>query len=68
VERCKPVFQKYPGWKSDTYGLKNLEDLPINARKYLEFIEEFLRVPVAMISTSPERDDTIFYPAFDTLI
>jgi adenylosuccinate synthase len=48
--------------------LKNLEDLPINARKYLEFIEEFLRVPVAMISTSPERDDTIFYPAFDTLI
>ena len=68
VERCNPVFQTYAGWKSNTYGLKKLADLPLNARKYLEFIEEFLRVPVAMISTSPERDDTVFYPAFDTLM
>jgi adenylosuccinate synthase len=68
VERCKPVFRTFPGWKSNTYGLRKLTDLPMQARKYLEFIEEYLSVPVAMISTSPERDDTIFYPAFDTLI
>ena len=68
VERCKPVFRTFPGWKSNTYGLRKLSDLPSSARKYLEFIEEFLKAPVAMISTSPERDDTIFYPAFDTLM
>ncbi len=68
VEGCKPVFRAFPGWKCNTYGLRKLADLPMNARKYLEFIEEFLKVPVAMISTSPERDDTVFYPAFDTLM
>jgi adenylosuccinate synthase len=68
VERCKPVFRTFPGWKTNTYGLRKLADLPRNARLYMEFIEEFLKVPVAMISTSPERDDTIFYPSFDTLM
>jgi adenylosuccinate synthase len=67
VEQCKPVFRSFPGWKTNTYGLRKLSDLPSAARKYLEFIEDFLQVPVAMISTSPERDDTIFYPAFDTI-
>ena len=68
VERCKPVFRTFPGWKSNTFGLRKLADLPAKAKTYLEFIEEFLRIPVAMISTSPERDDTIFYPAFNTLL
>jgi adenylosuccinate synthase len=68
VELCQPVLRKFPGWKSNTYGLRKVSELPVQARKYLEFIEEFLKVPVAMISTSPERDDTVFYPAFDTLI
>ncbi len=67
VEKCKPVLRSFPGWKTNTYGLKKLSELPSPARKYLEFIEDFLQVPVAMISTSPERDDTIFYPAFDTI-
>ncbi|HET6266569.1 MAG TPA: adenylosuccinate synthetase, partial [Acidobacteriota bacterium] len=47
---------------------RKLEALPANARRYLEFIEEFLQTPIAMISTSPERDDTVFYPAFDLLL
>ncbi len=65
--QCKPVLKSFPGWKTTTYALRDLSRLPSNARKYLEFVEEYLRTPVAMISTSPERDDTIFYPAFDTL-
>jgi adenylosuccinate synthase len=67
VERCRPVYKKFLGWKTNTFGLKKLSNLPQQARKYLEFVEEFLQVPITMISTSPERDDTIFYPAFDTL-
>jgi len=65
--QCRPVLKSFPGWKSVTYALRELSRLPSNARKYLEFVEEYLRTPVAMISTSPERDDTIFYPAFDTI-
>jgi len=66
--RCKPVYRTFPGWKSNTFALRKLEALPANARRYLEFIEEFLQTPIAMISTSPERDDTVFYPAFDVLL
>jgi adenylosuccinate synthase len=67
VENCSVILKTFPGWKSNTYGLRKLSELPSNARKYLDFIEEYLRVPIAMLSTSPERDDTIFYPAFDTI-
>jgi len=67
VERCSVHLRKFPGWKSNTYGLKKLDNFPLNARKYLDFIEDYLQVPVAMLSTSPERDDTIFFPAFDTI-
>jgi adenylosuccinate synthase len=67
VENCSVILRKFPGWKSNTYGLRKLSDLPSSARKYLDFIEDYLQVPIAMLSTSPERDDTIFYPAFDTI-
>ena len=64
----KPIWKSFAGWKCNTYALRKLADLPANARKYIEFIEEYLSIPVAMISTSPERDDTVFYPSFDTLL
>lgn len=67
LEHCKPVYKTFPGWKCNTFALRKLENLPAAARKYMDFLEEFLQIPVAMISTSPERDDTVFYPAFDTL-
>ena len=67
VEKCSVILRKFQGWKSNTYGLRKLSDLPSSARKYLDFIEEYLQVPIAMLSTSPERDDTIFFPAFDTI-
>lgn len=68
LAECTPVYKKFEGWKSNTFSIRKLEDVPQQARKYLEFIEEYLQVPIAMLSTSPERDDTIFYPSFDTLI
>lgn len=67
LEQCKPVYKTFPGWKSNTFALRQVGDLPMNARKYIAFLEEFMQVPVAMISTSPERDDTVIYPSFDTI-
>jgi adenylosuccinate synthase len=68
LENCRPVLKTFDGWKSNTYGLRKIVDLPSKAREYLDFLEEFLHTPVALLSTSPERDDTVFFPAFDTLI
>ena len=55
----KPVYETLPGWKKNTSGLRKLEDLPNNAVRYIKRIEELLSTPVDIISTSPERDDTI---------
>ncbi len=66
-ENCRPVLKTFTGWKSNTYGTRKPAELPAGARRYLDFVEEFLQTPIAMLSTSPERDDTIFFPAFDTI-
>jgi adenylosuccinate synthase len=58
-ERCEPVYLEMQGWKDSTLGIKAYEDLPENARKYLKKIEELCRTPVDMISTGPERSETI---------
>ena len=57
--RCKPVREVLPGWKSDVRGIKKYEDLPENCRKYVEFIEKELGVPVTMVSNGPGRDELI---------
>ena len=57
--RCKPVGVVLPGWKSDVRGIKKYEDLPENCRKYVEFIEKELGVPVTMVSNGPGRDELI---------
>ncbi|WP_406624893.1 adenylosuccinate synthase [Acidovorax sp. SDU_ACID1] len=59
IARCKPVYEKLPGWTQSTVGVTQYDALPANARKYLERIEEVTGVPIAMISTSPDRDHTI---------
>ncbi|SFM42822.1 Adenylosuccinate synthetase [Ectothiorhodospira mobilis] len=56
---CEPVYEDLPGWRESTAGLTDLEDLPANARAYLKRIEEVAGVPVDMISTGPDRDQTI---------
>jgi len=55
----KPVYKTFPGWKSKTQGIRNLKDLPDNAKKYIHAIEDFIGARISSISTSPERDDTI---------
>ena len=59
LNRCKPVLEVLPGWKSDVRGIRKYEDLPENCRKYVEFIEKELGVPVTMVSNGPGRDELI---------
>ncbi|SLN15844.1 Adenylosuccinate synthetase [Roseovarius litorisediminis] len=57
--RCTPVYEELPGWSESTEGARSWADLPANAIKYVRRVEELIDCPVAMVSTSPEREDTI---------
>ncbi len=57
--RCTPIYEEMPGWSESTEGARSWNDLPANAIKYVKRIEELIECPVALLSTSPERDDTI---------
>jgi adenylosuccinate synthase len=57
--RCEPIYEEMPGWKDNTVGIKTLEALPENARAYIKRIEELVGVPIDMISTGPDREETI---------
>ena len=57
--RLKPVFEKFDGWDNSTFGARLWNDLPAEAIKYVKRIEELTGIPVSLLSTSPERDDTI---------
>ncbi len=57
--KCEPVYIEMPGWQESTVGAKDYEQLPQNARNYLRKIEEICGVPVDIISTGPDRDETI---------
>lgn len=60
LERCKPVLNVLPGWKQDTRGIKNYEDLPEACRNYIEFIEREIGVKITMVSNGPGRDEIIY--------
>ena len=55
----KPIYKTLPGWKSKTQGIREIRDLPENAKKYIYALEDFIGAKISSISTSPERDDTI---------
>lgn len=55
----EPIYEEVPGWQSSTKGIKNFNDLPKNAQNYLKLIEEKSGIPVDIISTGPDRDETI---------
>jgi adenylosuccinate synthase len=57
--RCTPIYEEMPGWSESTEGARSWNDLPANAIKYVKRVEELIQCPVALLSTSPERDDTI---------
>ena len=59
IELCEPVYEEMPGWTESTEGAKSLDVLPENARNYLNRLEEVVGVPVDIVSTGPERDETI---------
>ncbi len=55
----EPVYEEMPGWKESTVGVKDYEQLPANAKSYLKRIEEVTEIPIDIISTGPERNETI---------
>ncbi|MGZ3183469.1 MAG: adenylosuccinate synthase [Telluria sp.] len=57
--RCQPVYEEMAGWKESTVGAKSMDDLPATARAYIRRIEELVGVPVDMVSTGPDREETI---------
>jgi adenylosuccinate synthase len=59
VARCVPVYETLPGWSESTVGVRSFDALPANARAYLRRIESLTGTPLAMVSTGPDRDDTI---------
>lgn len=60
LERANPVWKVLPGWKCDIRGIRSYEELPLNCRNYIEFIEKEIEYPITMISNGPGRDDIIY--------
>tara|TARA_Y100001970_G_scaffold286392_1_gene408432 strand:+ start:744 stop:2024 length:1281 start_codon:yes stop_codon:yes gene_type:complete len=60
LENSKPILKEFKPWSQSTYGCTKLTDLPYEARKYIEYIENYLEVPLSIISTGPKREQAIF--------
>ena len=60
LKRCKPILETLPGWKCDITGIEKYDELPENARNYIEFAEKHIGVPITMISNGPKREHIIF--------
>jgi len=58
-QRLEPIYETMSGWRESTYGVQRWEDLPALAKAYVQRVEELSAVPVALLSTSPEREHTI---------
>ena len=59
LARCEPVYEELPGWTASTVGLESVEALPPAARRYLERLESLVGAPVDIVSTGPDRRETI---------
>jgi adenylosuccinate synthase len=55
----KPIYEEMPGWTESTVGAQSLKDLPANARAYIRRLEELVKAPIDIISTGPDRVETI---------
>jgi len=62
--KVKPIYKKFDGWLENTKGVKKWQDLPKNAKKYINFIKNYCGVKISSISTSPKREDTILLDNF----
>jgi adenylosuccinate synthase len=63
LSRCSPVYRTLPGWSEDVSEITSYQDLPGNARRFVEVVEELIGVPITMVSTGRRRDQTIFRQA-----
>ncbi len=61
LENAIPIYKTFQGWNKSLIGINRKEDLPKQLLDYLDFIEEFVGCPIKILSTSPERKDTIFF-------
>ena len=59
LEQVKPIYETLPGWKRRTTEVKSWEELPEEAKNFIKFVEDYLEVPVPMVSTGPQRDETV---------
>ncbi|MHB8166184.1 MAG: adenylosuccinate synthase [Sulfuricella sp.] len=59
LAKCEPIYEEMPGWKDSTVGVKSYDGLPVAAKNYLKRMEEICGVPIDIISTGPDRDETI---------
>ncbi|MFN6963305.1 MAG: adenylosuccinate synthase [Pyrinomonadaceae bacterium] len=62
LRKIKPVYETLPGWRTDTLGVTNFDELPARAQDYVRFLSERIGVEIGLISTGPERDQTIILP------
>ena len=67
-EMIEPVYRNLPGWQSSTFGIDNYDKLPENAKRYLEFVEKESGAKVGIVSTGPDREQTMFMPEFHTML
>jgi adenylosuccinate synthase len=56
---CEPEYEEFPGWREDITSVRSYGDLPVEARAYVEFIQETVEVPIRWISVGPERSQLI---------
>jgi adenylosuccinate synthase len=59
LRRVEPVYETLPGWKSETLGITDLSELPRAAREYINFLSNHIGVQIGLVSTGPERTQTI---------
>ncbi len=62
LEHCEPVYETLPGWSTSTSGVRAFSDLPAAARRYVERLSELVGVEIGIVSTGPDRNDTILRP------
>jgi adenylosuccinate synthase len=67
-EQIEPIYTKLPGWHCETYGIAEYDRLPAKAKSYLSFVEKETGAKVGIISTGPDREQTIFVDAFSNAL
>ena len=63
VAKAKPVYKTLPGWKEDITEIREYDQLPQQAKDYIAFIEEYVGVPVTLVSVGPDRENNIYRQA-----